>query len=117
MLVKKLDERVASKKEFKKICSEIIKDEEIRFAGYLDSHGTLLSGGYKDSLVPRLSEEKHMSVCQELASRVEINGVLVKTGYGLGEIDYVLPQQPIKPGYIAQDLLDAVKWILREDPH
>ena len=53
----------------------------------------------------------------ELASRVEIDGVLVKTGYGLGEIDYVLPQQPIKPGYIAQDLLDAVKWILREDPH
>jgi hypothetical protein len=41
---------------------------------------------------------------------------LVKTGYGLGEIDYVLPQQPIKPGYIAQDLLDAVKWILREAP-
>jgi D-glycero-D-manno-heptose 1,7-bisphosphate phosphatase len=52
----------------------------------------------------------------ELASRSEIDGVLVKTGYGLGEIDYVLPQQPIKPSHVAQDLLDAVKWILREDP-
>lgn len=52
----------------------------------------------------------------ELASRLGIEGVLVKTGYGLGEIDYVLPQHPIKPSHIAQDLLDAVKWILREDP-
>jgi len=52
----------------------------------------------------------------ELASRLDIEGVLVKTGYGLGEIDYVLPQHPIKPSHIAQNLFDAVKWILREDP-
>jgi D-glycero-D-manno-heptose 1,7-bisphosphate phosphatase len=51
----------------------------------------------------------------ELASRLDISGVLVKTGYGLGEIDYVLPQQPRKPSYIAQNLLDAVKWILGEN--
>lgn len=50
----------------------------------------------------------------ELASRLNLKGILVKTGYGLGEIDYVLPQMPIKPDYIAQDLLDAVKWILGE---
>ena len=51
----------------------------------------------------------------ELASRLEIDGVLVKTVYGLGEIDYVLPQHPTKPSHIAQDLLDAVKWIIGED--
>lgn len=48
----------------------------------------------------------------ELASRLNLKGILVKTGYGLGEIDYVLPQMPVKPNYVAQDLLDAVKWIL-----
>jgi D-glycero-D-manno-heptose 1,7-bisphosphate phosphatase len=48
----------------------------------------------------------------ELASRLNLKGILVKTGYGLGEIDYVLPQEPVKPSCIAQDLLDAVKWIL-----
>ena len=58
--------------------------------------------------------DRHVDI--ELASRIEIDGVLVKTGYGLGEIDYVLPQQPIKPSYIAQDLLEAVKWILGKDP-
>jgi ribonucleotide monophosphatase NagD (HAD superfamily) len=52
----------------------------------------------------------------ELASRLEIDGILVKTGYGLGEIDHVLPQQSIKPSHIAQDLLDAVKWILGKNP-
>ncbi|MBN1833025.1 MAG: HAD family hydrolase [Deltaproteobacteria bacterium] len=55
-------------------------------------------------------------VDMELASRLDLEGVLVKTGYGLGEIDYVLPQHPTKPKHIAQDLLNAVKWILREDP-
>jgi D-glycero-D-manno-heptose 1,7-bisphosphate phosphatase len=58
--------------------------------------------------------DRHVDM--ELASRLEIDGILVKTGYGLGEIDYVLPQQTIKPNHIAQDLLDAVKWILGEDP-
>jgi D-glycero-D-manno-heptose 1,7-bisphosphate phosphatase len=50
----------------------------------------------------------------ELASRLNLKGILVKTGYGLGEIDYVVPQMPIRPHYVAQDLLDAVKWILGE---
>ena len=53
----------------------------------------------------------------ELASRVNIKGILVKTGYGLGEIEYVLPYEPVKPSYIAQDLLDAVKWILGSKKH
>ena len=71
MFVKYLDEIIQTKKEFERICSELVKDVEIRFAGYLDSSGRVLAGGYKDSLVPRLSEEQHRSVCQELASRVE----------------------------------------------
>ena len=57
--------------EFEKICDDLIKDPEIRFAGYLDSTGKMISGGLKDGLVPRLNEEQFQSVCQELASRVE----------------------------------------------
>jgi D-glycero-D-manno-heptose 1,7-bisphosphate phosphatase len=49
----------------------------------------------------------------ELAHRAGLKGVLVKTGYGLGEIEYILPQKPAKPVHIAQDLLDAVRWIVR----
>jgi len=49
----------------------------------------------------------------ELAHRAGLKGVLVKTGYGLGEIEYLLPHKTAKPVHIADDLLDAVRWILR----
>ena len=50
----------------------------------------------------------------ETAERSHLNGILVETGYGLGEIRYILPQTPVKPVHIAGDLLGAVQWILRE---
>ena len=48
----------------------------------------------------------------ELAHRAHLGSVLVKTGYGLGEIEYVLPKEAQKPAYIAEDILDGVTWIL-----
>ena len=38
--------------------------------------------------------------------------VLVLTGYGLGEWEYRRDQFPVKPAHVAEDLLDAVEWIL-----
>ena len=53
----------------------------------------------------------------ELAWRRGLKGVLVKTGYGLGEAEHLLPSRPEKPVYVAEDLYDAVCWILeREKP-
>ena len=49
----------------------------------------------------------------ELAHRAGLKGVLVKTGYGLGEIEYILRHKTTKPVHIAEDLLDAVRWIVR----
>ena len=52
----------------------------------------------------------------QLAQRCDLKGVMVKTGYGLGDVTYVLPyQNTVKPAYIAEDLLDAVKWILERE--
>jgi len=51
----------------------------------------------------------------ELAIRLNLTGVLVKTGYGLGEMEYVIPEMPLKPNHVAEDLLDAVKWILNQE--
>ncbi len=48
----------------------------------------------------------------ELAHRCNLEGIMVKTGYGMGEISYALEQMSVKPCYIAEDLLDAVKWII-----
>lgn len=51
----------------------------------------------------------------ELAIRLNLRGVLVKTGYGLGEMEYIIPEMPLKPNHVAEDLLDAVKWILNQE--
>ena len=51
----------------------------------------------------------------ELAKNAGIKGIMVKTGYGMGEIEYRLPKRNLKPDYIADDLFSAVKWILEND--
>ncbi len=54
--------------------------------------------------------DRHTDI--ELAHRSNLKGLLVKTGYGLGDIEYILPNKPIRPLHIAQDLLHAVRWVL-----
>ena len=56
--------------DYEKKCRELLDDPEVRFAGLLDEFGTLLAGGYKQGMNPRLTEEQHQTVCKELASRV-----------------------------------------------
>jgi D-glycero-D-manno-heptose 1,7-bisphosphate phosphatase len=48
----------------------------------------------------------------QFAKRAGIKGIMVKTGYGLGELEYVLPEKEVKPLHIADDLPDAVQWII-----
>jgi D-glycero-D-manno-heptose 1,7-bisphosphate phosphatase len=50
----------------------------------------------------------------DMAHRSNLKGILVTTGYGLGEIDYVLPGSQTKPVHIAKDLLHAVHWIIKD---
>lgn len=39
-------------------------------------------------------------------------GVLVLTGYGRGDLEYIGPRQPLQPHHVAEDLPLAVAWIL-----
>jgi D-glycero-D-manno-heptose 1,7-bisphosphate phosphatase len=48
----------------------------------------------------------------EFAERCGLPGILVETGYGRGEKQWVLPASPFKPVYVAADLPAAVSWIL-----
>ena len=48
----------------------------------------------------------------ELACRCGLRAVLVETGYGRGEMRYVLPGKAHQPAHVAQDLEAAVQWIL-----
>ena len=53
-------------------------------------------------------------VDMDFARRAGLKGVLVRTGYGLGELQYNAEGNP-DPAYTAEDLLDAVKWILEQE--
>lgn len=48
----------------------------------------------------------------EMAQRAGLKSILVKTGYGRGDLQYVFPRLSFQPDHVAEDLLDAVKWIL-----
>jgi len=48
----------------------------------------------------------------EMASRVNATGVLVLTGYGRGEWEFHRERFHAQPSHVAEDLLDAVEWVL-----
>ncbi len=48
----------------------------------------------------------------ELARQLGLKGILVTTGYGLGDLEYVFPALSFKPDYVADDILHAVRWIV-----
>ncbi len=50
----------------------------------------------------------------EVAPQVGARGVLVLTGYGLGEWEYRRDQFRLTPDHVASDLLDAVEWVLKD---
>jgi D-glycero-D-manno-heptose 1,7-bisphosphate phosphatase len=50
----------------------------------------------------------------ELARRIGAKGILVLTGYGKGEWEYCQDQWKVKPDRVAQDLYEAVQWILEQ---
>ncbi len=55
----------------------------------------------------RWSDLKAAAACQA-------RGILVLTGYGRGDYEYIGPAQKIQPDFVAEDLLDGVRWILRD---
>jgi D-glycero-D-manno-heptose 1,7-bisphosphate phosphatase len=53
----------------------------------------------------RWSDLKAAAACQA-------TGILVLTGYGRGDYEYIGPSQKIKPQFVADDLAGAVNWII-----
>lgn len=47
------------------------------------------------------------------AANCGATSILVRTGYGRGDEQYIGPRQKIQPDYKADDLTEAVDWILR----
>jgi D-glycero-D-manno-heptose 1,7-bisphosphate phosphatase len=49
-------------------------------------------------------------------ARAGTRTILVRTGYGSREFRYHPDHEEVQPDHVAENLLDAVKWILRQDP-
>jgi D-glycero-D-manno-heptose 1,7-bisphosphate phosphatase len=50
----------------------------------------------------------------EMGRRVSAKTVLVLTGYGRGELEYLGPNSRVLPDFVAADLAKAVDWILAD---
>lgn len=50
----------------------------------------------------------------QTAVNVEASPVLVLSGYGKGDLQYIGPFQKVQPAFVAEDLLGAVQWILQQ---
>jgi D-glycero-D-manno-heptose 1,7-bisphosphate phosphatase len=50
----------------------------------------------------------------ELAHNVRARSVLVRTGYGEGELQWHSTEWPVQPDFVAKDLTEAADWILRQ---
>jgi D-glycero-D-manno-heptose 1,7-bisphosphate phosphatase len=50
----------------------------------------------------------------ELARNARARSVLVRTGYGEGELAWHAAKWPAQPDFVAEDLTQAVTWILRQ---
>ena len=50
----------------------------------------------------------------ELAHNAAARSILVRTGYGEGELAWHAAKWPIQPDHVAQTLTDAVDWVLRQ---
>jgi D-glycero-D-manno-heptose 1,7-bisphosphate phosphatase len=50
----------------------------------------------------------------ELAHNAQARGILVRTGYGEGDLAWHAAEWPAPPDFVAEDLAQAVDWILRQ---
>jgi D-glycero-D-manno-heptose 1,7-bisphosphate phosphatase len=53
----------------------------------------------------------------EFAHQIGAKAILVLTGYGKGEWKYFREQWKVKPDHVAEDLFEAVQWILLQESH
>ncbi len=50
----------------------------------------------------------------ETAANAGVKGILVLTGYGRGEYEYLRGGQTVQPAHVAENLLDAAEWIVED---
>jgi hypothetical protein len=67
-------------------CDDLLKEEEIRFAGIVDKDGKLIAGGFKEGLVPHEGDETRLNAFLEFVSKASIRKEYDES---LGPINYL----------------------------
>jgi len=67
-------------------CTRLLDEEEIRFAGMINEHGELISGGFKVGLTPLEKDESKLKSFMEFVSKVSLRK---EYDQSLGPINYL----------------------------
>ncbi|MEK0360721.1 MAG: DUF6659 family protein [Nitrosopumilus sp.] len=91
-------------------CNLLLQESEIRFAGFLDSMGSLIAGGFKDGVTPFHDESERRKLYIETV-------LVIKTtqefDYDLGSVDYIATRRK-KVITFTFDLDDRVLFVSTE---
>lgn len=71
---------------YRKKCSQLLGESEIRFAGIVDTDGNIVAGGFKEGLVPYEGDETRLQAFLEFVSKISIRKEYDKS---LGPINYL----------------------------
>ncbi len=70
---------------FKQKLDEIVSEKEIRFAGFVNIQGDLVSGQFREDVVPFENDEEQQRIFRELALRIATRK---KFDYSMGAVKY-----------------------------
>ncbi len=70
---------------FEQKCNRLLQEDEIRFAGLINSMGRLVAGGFKEGITPLEDEADRQKMYMELALRVSMRKDF---DYSLGPVKY-----------------------------
>ena len=84
--VQKLSSEKPNLQVYNEKCGKLLKQESIRFAGIIDEHGELISGGFKEGLTPLEDDETRLKSFMEFVSKVSIRK---EYDASLGPINYL----------------------------
>lgn len=67
-------------------CEQLLKENEIRFAGIINDQGSLISGGFKKGITPLEGDETKLQSFMEFVSKISIRKEFDQS---LGPINYL----------------------------
>ncbi len=70
---------------FQQKCDILLKEDEVRFAGFINNMGKMVVGGFKEGINPLEDEAERQKMYMELALRVSMR---MEFDYSLGPVKY-----------------------------